>query len=217
MVIWKLGGNLENLIYGWVINDASGFVTKSRTIDGKKKNVWICPYYSDWMNMLTRCFCVNYQNIYPTYKGCSVSEEWRYFSDFIRWVDSQPNKDWQKCQLDKDFLFEGNREYAPTKCVYIPKSLNSFINSKPKSRGQSLLGTTLDKSRDKEIYQAICKNPFTGKRDYLGRFPNQLDAHLCWKAKKYEHALKLADEQPDERVAKRLREMYNLETDWTNK
>ena len=203
-------------VFGWGINDVDYEVTRYETINGKNKIVWCCPYYLDWQSMLRRCFDVKFQNRRPTYKGCTITDNWEYLSQFIKWVDNQPNRDWQNCEPDKDFLITGNKHYSPETVVYIPKNMNVFITDHGAARGHYMIGVTCSyKSSNKNPFMSRCNNPFTNKNDYLGRFPTELEAHLAWKAKKHEHACRLAELRDDPRVAKRLREMYSnvVETD----
>lgn len=121
----------DKLAFGWGVADAEYTITQKEDLpilNGKRRQkvLWICPYYSRWRNMLRRCFDSKYHKNQPTYKGCTVHEGWKYLSNFIKWVDSQPNRDWENCHLDKDFLVEGNKHYSPDTCVYVPKSLNSL-------------------------------------------------------------------------------------------
>lgn len=206
-----------NLTQGWGVNDATYPVYKTKKIDGKHKTVWRCPYYMDWVNVLRRCFNKKVHERQPTYKDCTICEDWKYFSNFIKWVDSQPNRDWMNCELDKDFLVEGNKHYSPETAVYITKNLNSFIGNRSKKRGIYMIGVNYIPYNKRDRYKAQCNNPFTLKGEYIGSFRTELKAHLAWKAKKHEHACKLADLQSDERVAKRLREMYSPDKDWTNR
>ena len=109
----------KRLVYGVGINDADYVVQKWETIgyvNGKQKQklIWICPYYSAWKSMLKRCYSSKYQDKRPTYKGCSVSDEWLTFSVFKVWMEKQ---DWEGKQLDKDLLFEGNKIYSADTCV----------------------------------------------------------------------------------------------------
>lgn len=97
------GGNVSDLtrklVFGIGINDASYSISITETvgyINGKQKQrvIWSCPYYVKWTDMLKRCYSDKYKQKYVTYKDCIVCKEWFYFSNFIRWVDSQPNRDW---------------------------------------------------------------------------------------------------------------------------
>lgn len=197
----------NKLVYGWGINDVEYAVTKYEVIDGKEKITWTCPYYEDWSKMIQRCFDEKRIARFPTYKNCTICEEWKHLSNFIKWVDSQPNRDWQNCVLDKDLLISGNKHYSPNTAVYVTPNLNGFILDSNKSRGELMIGvTTADSKRNP--YRSRCRNPFNRECEYLGLFESEVAAHLAWKNKKHEHACKLAELQEDNRVAKRLREMY---------
>jgi len=196
------------LVFGVGINDADYVVTVKETIgyaDGKQKQklVWVCPYYRVWHNMLQRCYSSKYQEKYPTYKGCSVSEEWLTFSNFKSWMECQV---WEGMQLDKDILFDGNKVYSAEACVFVTNRVNSFTIGCSASRGEWLIGVYLDKGAGK--FKSMCSNPFTKKREHLGYFTCEKGAHKAWLKRKLELAHLLAAEQTDERVAKALIERY---------
>lgn len=169
-----------------------------------------CPYYMVWRYMIDRCYG---NNIKPWYEGCSVADQWSKLSEFIKWVNEQPNRDWQNCELDKDFL-RGSKVYSPETCVFIPKIINTFSNCMRKRRGNYPLGVTYHKSAGRLV--AACSDPFNKKSIHLGYFDDPIEAHLVWKAKKHEFACMLADTQVDERVAEILRNKYAPDTDWLN-
>jgi hypothetical protein len=217
----NVGDNMSNvkvkILRGVGINDVNYIVKKSVTIGhGNKKRkqvlVWVCPYYQKWHNMLVRCYCKKYQARHPTYIDCSVDPDWLYLSNFIKWVDSQPNRDWQNCSLDKDFLSEGNKHYSPDTCVFISKNLNPFIINRCADRAEYLLGVCLHKPTGK--FRAGCSDPFKVNSGHVGLFNTELEAHLAWQAKKHEYACQLADLQSDERVAEVLRTKYAPDKDW---
>lgn len=197
----------KKLVYGVGINDADYAVQKFETIGyvgGKRKQkmVWICPYYLKWSDMLKRCYSTKLQETHPTYKGCSVSEEWLTFSNFRRWMESQ---DFEGKHLDKDLLFVGNKVYSAETCVFVPKEVNLFTIDRGADRGEWPIGVYRHKSGK---FQAECNNPFTKKGEYLGLFTCELEAHQEWLKRKLELAHLLAAEQTDERVAKALIERY---------
>ena len=200
------------MVFGVGINDADYAVTKYETIEvngkQKRKRVWQCPYYRVWYNMLQRCHSTKYQDKRPTYKGCSVSEEWLRFSVFKSWMEEQ---DWEGMQLDKDILFEGNKVYSKETCVFVSRVVNMFTVDRRSSRGEWLIGVCWYKPTGKFLSQ--CRNPFTKKGENLGYFTCELEAHQTWLKRKLELAHLLAAEQTDERVAKALIERY---TNYTN-
>lgn len=209
--------SLKPTVFGFGINDVNYRVKLKEElprVNGKRKRkvIWDCPYYHDWQEMLRRGFSELYKKKQPAYKDCTVCEEWKYFSKFIEWVDSQPNRDWENCDLDKDFLSSGNKHYSPETCVYISGWINRFILTR--NKGTLLIGA--QPSCSKKFFRAAVTNPFVSKeRVHLGTFKTELEAHKAWQAKKHEYACKIAEAQSDERVIKFLRERYAPDKDWT--
>ena len=195
------------LVYGVGINDADYAVTRWETIevDGKRKQklVWECPYYRVWHSVLKRCYSTKFQECFPTYRGCSVSEEWKIFSNFKLWMEEQ---DWEGKQLDKDLLFERNKVYSKETCVFVPSTVNNFTIERGNDRGELLIGVCWNKPAGK--FKSSCRNPFTKKQEHLGYFTCELEAHQAWLKRKLELAHELAAVQTDERVAKALVERY---------
>lgn len=196
------------LICGIGVNDADYVVVEREEIgyvDGKRKQkiVWECAYYKVWTSMLSRCYSTKYQEKHPTYKGCSVSDEWLTFSNFKSWMEKQ---DWEGKQLDKDLLFEGNKVYSAETCVFVSREVNMFATDRGAARGEWLIGVYWNKEVNK--FKSQCSNPFTKKREYLGLFTSELEAHQAWRKRKLELAYELADIQTDERVAKALIDRY---------
>jgi len=215
--------SLKPTVHSAGINDVNYRIQITETLldkNGKlrQKVTGICPYYDDWRGMVQRCFDHKLQQRNPTYKGCTMCEEWKYFSNFIKWVDSQPNKNWQDCQLDKDLLIKGNKHYSPETTLYLPHNVNVFLIDSAKSRGELMIGVCVEKSNRKNPFRAqcACRLVSGNKRGYLGLFPTELEAHKAWQAKKHEYACRFADLQDDPRVAQALRERYAPDKDWTS-
>lgn len=195
------------MVYGAGINDADYVTRKMETIEvngvRKQKLVWYCPYYRVWINMLERCYSEKFHERQPTYKGCSVSEEWLRFSNFKSWMEAQ---DFEGKQLDKDLLFEGNRVYSDKTCVFVSSAINNFTIERGNYRGEWLIGVYWSKETGKFVSQ--CRNPFTKKSEHLGYFTCEQEAHQTWLKRKLELAHLLAAEQKDERVGKALIARY---------
>lgn len=199
---------IKKLVYGVGITDADYVVQKWETIgyvDRKRKRnlVWLCPYYNTWASMLERCYSAKYQERKPTYKGCSVSEEWLRFSNFRAWMEAQ---DWEGMQLDKDLLFAGNKVYSSEACAFVTPTVNTFTTDCAASRGEWLIGVNWHKGASK--FRSQCRNPFTKKHEYLGYFTCELEAHQAWLKRKLELAHLLAAEQTDPRIAEALIKRY---------
>ena len=207
----------KKLVCGVGINDADYVVEKRETIgyvNGKRKQklVWICPYYETWKSMIERCYSAKYQERRPTYKGCSVSEEWLTFSNFRAWMVTQ---DWEGKSLDKDLLVEGNKIYGPETCVFVSPMVNSFTTDSGAARGKWLIGVCWVKGANK--FKSQCRNPFTKRPEYLGYFTCEQEAHEAWLKRKIELAHELATIQTDPRVAKALIERYSNPKQYTEK
>lgn len=187
------------------VNDANYNVYEYGIVDGKHKAIWRCPFYNTWKNMLLRCYSEKEQLKHPTYKGCSVCEEWFTFSNFKAWMEQQ---DWEDKHLDKDLLKEGNKVYCPEWCVFADRKINNFVTDSGASRGAYMIGVCWRKDVGKFV--SNCNNPFTCDNEHLGYFTEELEAHLAWKRKKHEHACTLAESEycNDPRLAEVLRTRY---------
>lgn len=156
------------LVFGIGINDAT-YPTQ------RKDPVWICPYYKTWKSMLGRCY---YESLHytPYYQGCTVSEDWLTFSNFKSWMEGQP---WENCQLDKDILFEGNKEYSAQTCCFVPRNINILLTDREGARGSYPIG----------VYYREKHNKFTAsvrdtKSVHLGTYNTAEEAHQAWKKAK---------------------------------
>ena len=78
--------------------------------------------YTTWHNMLERCYSEKAQAIHPTYKGCTVCDEWHNFQNFAKWFLAN-NKD--GLHLDKDIKTKGNKVYSPENCMFVSQVDNN--------------------------------------------------------------------------------------------
>jgi len=83
-----------------------------------------------WMGIIERCYDEKLHKKFPSYIGCSICEEWRYFSNFKRWFDEHYVEGW--C-LDKDILFKGNKLYSSSTCCFVPQDINKLFRRNVKS------------------------------------------------------------------------------------
>lgn len=187
----------NKLVYGVGINNADYQVRPM--VGGKQRKM--CPYYKVWSSMLYRAYSHNFKKRRPTYQNCTVCEGWLSFMSFRDWMEQQ---DWVGKQLDKDLLVEGNKVYSPDTCAFVSPISNTFIE---KAATKGLIGASLTSNGKK--YRASCSNPFTKKRESLGVYNTELEAHLAWKARKHQLACLLAQQETDERVANILKKKFN--------
>ena len=198
----------RKLVCGVGNNNAGYVVLKYGITDiggkQKRKRVWICPYYQVWKTMLERCYSARVQERSPTYIGCTVTDDWLTFTNFKNWMVTQ---NWEGLELDKDILIEGNKAYSPETCVFVTGAVNKFTTDCGSARGELLLGVSWNKAKGK--FRVRCRNPSSGKQEYLGLFTSEQEAHQAWRKRKNELAHELAAIQTDQRVAKALIDRYS--------
>ena len=161
----------RRLVYGIGINDAD-YVTFYINEFGKGVN---CPFYTTWKNMLKRCYSEKTRKKYPTYKECTVCDEWLLFSNFRLWMEAQ---EWIGLHLDKDIIGGGEREYSPEFCAFIPRSLNNLLLNSGASRGKHPLGVYLNA----RSLRFVAQYSINGNRKHLGCFNTAREAEFVYKA-----------------------------------
>lgn len=84
--------------------------------------------YRTWFNMLQRCYSPEYHKKQPTYKDCTVCDEWHNYQVFAEWYDKNYIKGFA---LDKDIKVKGNKVYSPETCLFVsPKDNVVKANAK---------------------------------------------------------------------------------------
>lgn len=191
------------LICGVGVNDSNYKTSKEIIVAGKRKMVWVCPFYLKWKSMITRCYSPKSITLKPTYEVCSVAPEWHYFMTFRAWMETQ---DWEGKSLDKDILFPGNKIYGPETCVFIDQRVNTFLTDSKAARGEWPIGVSFNKVKLK--FEAYGYDSASLRRKYLGSFNCPDEAHKTWLSHKILQAHALAAQQKDERVATALINRY---------
>ena len=144
------------LIYGAGINDRSC----PAKIEGKNTKE-----YALWHSMLERCYSKPYLEKQPTYIGCSVSDNFKYYHLFHAWCQPQIGFGKEGYHLDKDLLVKGNKLYSEHTCVFIPKELNALLTKRTLDRGLLPIGVT----QNGKGFKTRCS--VSGKEKYLGLKP----------------------------------------------
>lgn len=138
--------------------------------------------YRKWADMNVRCLEGGaYQKRRPTYKGCTVSKEFKCFQYFTNWYINQVGYREKDYQLDKDLLLENNKLYSEDTCVLVPKELNNFLTGIDSKR-HGKPGVHFCNIKCKWISQ-ICIN---GTQTYLGQFESEDSASEAYEARKTE-------------------------------
>lgn len=138
--------------------------------------------YRKWKHMLDRCYNEKIKERLPTYKDCSVAEEWLNFQNFAAWYDENYYEvEGEKMELDKDILFKGNKLYSPDTCLFVPERVNMLFTKCNQSRGKLPIGVDWRKTNKK--YRSRYSNK-EGKEVHIGYFDTPEEAFVAYKSKK---------------------------------
>ncbi len=163
--------------------------------------------YRFWSSMLQRCYDPKLKVAFPSYEGCTTSENFKYYPYFKDWCNNQVgfnsvDEKGKPFALDKDILVKGNSGYNEDVCVFVPSEINSVLTKRGNKRGDCVVGVC--KYKGKFVAKVV-----TGKRvqDYLGIFKTEKDAFQAYKTAKEAHIEEIANkwkDQIDPRVYKSL-------------
>ena len=137
--------------------------------------------YVLWLNMFQRCYSTTLKKRNPTYEGCEVSNNFKYFEYFYEWCHKQIGFNNEGWQLDKDLLIKGNKVYSEDFCVFIPSDINLLLTKSTASRGEYLIGVSWCKT-NKAFKAQVSRSK--GKSEYLGLFKTELEAFNAYKQAK---------------------------------
>lgn len=139
--------------------------------------------------MLMRCYNAEVQEKYPTYIGCSVSEEWHRLSEFKSWWLKSNYK--TGLHLDKDITNKQNKIYGPDSCSFVSSRVNSLITDAVAARGKWPVGVSFDTHANKfKAYLSI-----DGKYKHLGLFSTPEAAFSVYKVAKEVEIKRVAAEE----------------------
>ena len=191
-----------------------GYIGEEKT---KDENGDTIKSYSVWILMLMRCYSDKYQKTHPTYKGCTVCDEWHNYSNFKIWYDENYyDIEGEQMALDKDILVKNNKIYSPNACVFVPKNINMLFTKRDKARGKYPIG--IYKPNDSNKFKAQCSIFYNGKKQQkpLGYYNTIEDAFNAYKKFKEAEIKRMADYYKD-KIPNRLYEaMYNYKVEITD-
>ena len=148
-------------------------------------------YYSDWNDMIRRCYSDKYHEKYPTYKDCFVNEEAHCFQDFAEWWHNNYYEiEGEQMCLDKDILIKGNKEYSFNTMVFVPQRINKLFTKRDNYRGDLPIGVRYENTTSK--YQTSCQT--LNRNKYLGLYDTPHEAFLAYKEFKEAYIKQIADE-----------------------
>ena len=154
--------------------------------------------YLLWKSMIYRCYDSNFHERQPTYKDCTVCDEWHNFQNFAEWYIKQEFNGCDYC-LDKDLLIDGNKIYSPETCVLAPRQINNLFLDSSTIRGECPIGVCLEKRKNRFVAY-IKKN---GKHCYIGMFQTAEQASQAYQKAKKEYVKQKALEWQN-RIDERL-------------
>ena len=170
--------NVKGKIYGKGINDLNSPISC---------NGIHFKFYQSWKSMFCRCYDSNFQKKNPTYKDCTVCDEWLLLSNFKEWFDENYIEGYA---LDKDILVKGNKVYSPDTCCFVPSEINALLTKRQNYRGELPIGVTIH--NDSFNYRATI-NLNGKKRKYLGCFSTPKEAFEVYKKAKEEYIKGIAE------------------------
>ena len=141
--------------------------------------------YKRWSSMLMRCYDDKFHSRFQTYVGCSVSENFKFFSYFKEWSNKQIGANalddkGNPFALDKDILVKGNKIYSEDTCCFVPHEINSLLTSSKAKRGLYPIGVSYEKRVNKYIATSV----FESKNKRLGYFDCAEEAFNAYKQAK---------------------------------
>lgn len=136
--IWHIDGNKDNCFYRnlvWVSDEEyidlqRGILTVEELGRQQEYRLYITlksnTAYSIWNGIYNRCFKNS-----DVYEGAFMCDLWKNDKDaFAEWWSAEYYEcDGESMAVDKDLLFQGNKEYAPDKCCIIPQTLNTMLSN----------------------------------------------------------------------------------------
>ena len=202
MGVKSLEARMIPSVYG--IGYLGGNFELKTSYNGKK-----CPIYTQWKNMIGRCYNEKFHQRQPTYEGCTVSDEFKDYSKWREWYDKYPYKqdDWH---LDKDLLVKGNKVYSSETCIFLPKEINSVLTKRTALRGEYLIGVCWHNT-NKAFVAKVNKNK--GNHEWLGSFNTEIEAFNAYKQSKESYIKELADKYKDILDPRAYKALYNYTVD----
>jgi len=168
--------------------------------------------YKLWSGMLERCTEACWVKN-TSYTGCNVSDNFKHYTYFYRWCQTQigfksKDENGDYWQLDKDLLITGNKLYSEDTCVFLPRKLNGLFVNCNNVKGNSPLGVYFEKGSGK--FKVRCAG-VDGNRVYLGRFSVEKLAFETYKSFKETVVKQLAEKYKDQLDPRAYQVLINYE------
>ena len=181
--------DMKKVIFGCAVCDSTVAVGRTKC-------------YQKWHGILQRCFDVAFQEKEPTYKGCSICNEWLLFSSFKEWYD---NHYIEGFEIDKDLLSNNLRKlYSPDTCVFLPREINHILRRSHKKQENGLPYGVF-----------LVDNTIIAKQGnvYLGAFSTVEEAYKAYLNSKKKRITELANKWKDKIEKRAYDALINLDVD----
>ena len=149
--------------------------------------------YQVWRGLLSRCYNSKTKVRSPSYEGCNVSTNFKYYPYFKDWCNKQVGFNQEGFELDKDILIKGNKIYAADTCCFVPKEINLLFCKSNSLRGSYPIGVSLNKKSGKFKASMTCGNVLKS----LGNYATPEEAFLAYKEAKEQQIKVVANRWKD--------------------
>ena len=163
--------------------------------------------YKLWRALIGRCYNAKTKTRSPSYIGCSVSENFKYYPYFKEWCSRQVGFDRYGFELDKDILVKGNKIYSEDTCCFVPKEVNLLLCKSNSLRGSYPIGVNLNKVSGKFKASLTCGNVTKS----LGYYNTPEEAFLAYKQAKEAYIKEVANKWKDQIDSR----VYNALMNWS--
>lgn len=194
----------RKILFGVAVFDADC------TCNGKNEMI-----YRAWKSMIFRCYSKEYAASHPTYKECTVCENWLTFSNFLNWANKIQVGFKEGYHLDKDLIFSNNKLYSPDTCCFVPREINDMIVKPSVNKNGLPIGVT---KRGNLYYVSHGISLLGGQKSKsVGYFKNINDAFNAYKFSKEAYIKEVAKKYYEEnKITKRVYNAlmnYNVKID----
>lgn len=158
--------------------DSNGLWAKRSTINSERQ---FTKSGLVWRNMCNRCtYGGVHQAQFPTYIGCTMSENFKDFQFFVEWHQEQIGFNEKNYHLDKDILIPGNKLYSEETCVLVPAALNAFFITSKVNQGAFPQGVCWHEQSARYVAQIN----ISSKLKNIGRFRTVVEAKNAYDSAK---------------------------------
>lgn len=192
------------MVYGKGICDEGLY---NSSYEGKQTRI-----YKYWVDLIKRVYSERYQELKPTYKGCTVCDEWLYFQTFAKWFhENYYEVEGSRMHIDKDILLKGNRHYSPENCMFVPIQINSLMVVRNNQRGEYPIGVS-----NKRGSIVSTARDINGNKVWLGTYNTPEEAFNAYKVCKENLIKQYADIYKPNIPEKLYQALYNYKVEITD-